>query len=200
MRKTGILGGTFNPIHLAHLTMAEAAYQQAELEEIWFMPSKKPPHKSHREIISEEHRSRMIQLAIRNHPAYRFSDYELKRRGITYTAETLQGLGEDYPEHRFYFIMGGDSFFQLEHWYRPDIIMESCCILAFSRDGASRKSMEEQADSLRKKFGADIQLLQMEGIPISSSEIRHRLGVGESAEELLPREVSQYIHCHQLYS
>lgn len=200
MRKTGILGGTFNPIHLAHLAMAEAALQQAELEEIWFMPSKKPPHKSHREIISEEHRSRMIQLAIQGNPAYRFSDYELKRRGMTYTAETLQGLQKDYPEHRFYFIMGGDSFFQLENWYCPELIMKSCCILAVSRNGASWTSMQEQADSLRKCYGAKIQLLQMEELPISSSQIRHRIGVGETAEDLLPEAVSKYIQCHQLYT
>lgn len=202
MSRIGIMGGTFNPIHLAHLAMADAALQQAELDEIWFMPSKNPPHKTHSDILSEEHRSMMIQLAIRDHDAFVFSDYELKRRGTTYTADTLHYLKQDYPEHTFFFIMGGDSFYYLQEWHKPDRIMAACEILAFPRDDFSQEAMREQALYLEKTYQTRIQLLQMKKMEISSSRIRTLFGQGlaEEAGRMLPEQVRQYILQHQLYS
>ena len=103
MKQIGLMGGTFNPIHNAHLAMAAAALEQMALDEIWFMPSKNPPHKSSRDIVSEDLRSDMIRLAIQGAPQYIFSDFELRHEGTTYTAETLKRLQQEYPADRFYF-------------------------------------------------------------------------------------------------
>lgn len=199
MKTVGILGGTFNPIHYAHLAMAQAAWGQTALDEIWFMPSKHPPHKSNCELVSELHRKKMIELAIAKEPCFHFSDYELKWEGTTYSAETLQRLKEDYPEYQFYFIMGGDSFFQLENWYHPEIIMKCCRILAISRDGASLQQMEIHAEYLHQIYRAEIQIVKMDTMEISSSQIRQNIREGRNISSLVPEEVASYIRQHQLY-
>ena len=109
MNKIGILGGTFNPIHTVHLQMAGAACNQYDLDEVWFMPSNHPPHKEESDIVSNEHRQRMIQFAISCCKKFRFSDFEYSRPGTTYTSDTLSLLHESYPDTQFYFIMGEDS-------------------------------------------------------------------------------------------
>lgn len=199
MIKTGILGGTFNPIHFAHLAMAETALGQAQLEQIWFMPSKNPPHKSHQEIVSEYHRSQMIRLAIETRPYFYFSDFELTRRGTTYTADTLQLLQKAYPDRIFCFILGGDSFFALENWYQPDTILKSCEILAVSRNGVTGQQMQKKADELRETYQAKIRILQMENMDISSSKIRAAVGRGQEITGLVPEGVVEYIYQHRLY-
>ena len=180
MKQIGLMGGTFNPIHNAHLAMAAAALEQMALDEIWFMPSKNPPHKSSRDIVSEELRSDMIRLAIQGAPQYIFSDFELRHEGTTYTAETLKRLQREYPADRFYFLMGGDSFFQLETWYHPEQIMKLTTILAY-------------------RYEADIRLLSMEEMPVSSSLIRDRVQNGQPVGALVPPAVEEYIRTNHLY-
>ena len=199
MTKTGISGGTFNPIHFAHLAMARTAMKQAQLEEIWFMPSKNPPHKSHREIVPEVHRSQMIRLAIESEPTFCFSDFELRRGGTTYTADTLQLLQREYPDRIFYFIIGGDSLFALEDWYHPEIIMDTCEILAVSRNDATDRQMQDQADYLGKKYQGKVRILQMKNMDISSSGIRSAIGKGREITGLVPDAVAAYIERHMLY-
>lgn len=198
-KKTAILGGTFNPIHYAHLAMAETVLEQEGPDEIWFMPSREPPHKSHREIAPERHRTQMIHLAIAPEPAFCFSDFELGRQGTTYTAETLQLLQDRYPDREFSFIMGGDSFFQLEDWYRPEIIMKTCTILAISRNGISGGQMQEHAVYLQQKYRARVHILKMKSMDISSSKIRSLAGRGQDISGLVPEPVASYISRHGLY-
>lgn len=201
MSRIGIMGGTFNPIHLAHLAMADAAWRQAGLDEIWFMPSKNPPHKTQAGLTDEKHRSRMIQTAITGRREFVFSDYELVRQGTTYTADTISYLKRDYPDHHFYFIMGGDSLFQIEKWHEPQKIMASCEILAFSRDGVSPAEIERHIHFLEKIYQAHIVLLQMPMMDISSSRIRELVSRGQTRElcRMLPREVEEYILQNHLY-
>ena len=197
--KIGIMGGTFDPIHNAHLQMAKTALQQAGLDQIWFMPSKIPPHKSGRRIVGEEQRSAMIRLAIRGMDSFVFSDYELQRDEITYTAKTLQHLQKDYPIQEFYFIMGGDSFFQFDSWFHPEIIAGLCCILAVARDGVSYERMEQQKRYLEKKYQAKIQVLSMDTMWISSSSIREKIAAGEDISRYVPDDVARYIQKQSLY-
>lgn len=199
MSRIGIMGGTFNPIHNAHLAMAHTAYKQAQLQEIWFMPSKHPPHKQKLEIVSEQHRSAMIQAAIQPVPYFVYSDFELCREGITYTAETLLRLKKDYPENTFFFLMGGDSFFQLEQWYHPEIIMENADLLVASRGGAGDRQLQERAGYLRQHYGARILLLDMRELPISSSRIRENIRKQRPVTGMLPEAVEAYIKKQHLY-
>lgn len=200
MNRIGIMGGTFNPIHNAHLTMAAAAYEQLGLDQIWFMPSKNPPHKDSSEIISEEHRSNMIKQAIKDTPYFTFSDFELRHEGTTYTAETLKRLQIAYPDHRFYFVMGGDSLLELETWYHPERIMKMTTILVFSRNGETMQQMQERASYLTSQYQADIRILSMPDMPISSSLIRSRIRAGQSVSQMIPPAVEKYIYEENLYT
>lgn len=200
MARVGILGGTFDPVHLGHLQMAEDAYRQAGLDLVLFMPSKKPPHKQGRRITSEEHRAAMVTLAIEDIPQFIYSDYELQREGITYTADTLRNLQEEHPENTYCFILGGDSLFQLEEWYHPEEIMGRAEILAVSRYGMAKEQIGKKVDELRKKYGATIQIVEMSRLDISSSEIRNRVRQGKALDDMVPYHVEQYIREHSLYS
>lgn len=199
--KTGILGGTFNPVHNAHLSMAQIALGQAELEEVWLMPSHNPPHKPGIRLASGHDRSIMLQLGIASCHDVRilFSDYELRRKGLTYTAQTLERLRTEYPDRSFYFIMGGDSFLQLETWYLPEKIMQYAEILAFGRSGAPDDAMQKQKNNLEEKYRARIQLLSMPTWNISSREIRKKIAAGEDVTDCVPENVIRYIKQYHLY-
>lgn len=199
MRKIGIMGGTFNPIHMAHLILAENAYEQLKLDKVLFMPSKKPPHKLKENITADEHRLKMVQLAIEGNPHFEVSAVELKREGTTYTAETLEQLKAEYPEDEFYFILGADSLFQMEDWWRPDTIFELAHIVAAVRDHVKDREMKEQVTYLYNKFKADIHLLDTPNMDISSKKLREDLKTGKSIRYYIPDAVLKYIKKHHLY-
>lgn len=199
MAKIGIMGGTFDPIHLGHLQMAYESLIQAELDQVLFMPSKVPPHKRGQMISGEQHRARMICLAIQKQSKFRYSDFELLREGTTYTAETLRLLQQQHPEQDYYFILGGDSFLQIENWYQPEEIMARAVILAISRDGLSAGQMQHRAEELTKRYHARIQMIKMPQMNISSSEIRDRVRQGQDITGLVPDVVAEYIQEHSLY-
>ena len=199
MTRIGILGGTFDPIHLGHIQMAEEAYRQADLDQVLFLPSKIPPHKRDRNITAEFHRATMIKLAIQDKSQFVYSDFELQREGITYTADTLRMLQEQNPGHIYYFILGGDSLFQLETWYRPEEIMSRVKILAISRYDISQEQVRVRAEWLAQNYQARIQIVEMSRMDISSSDIRDRVRKGKTLQGMVPDEVEQYIHKYSLY-
>lgn len=199
MAKIGLMGGTFNPIHNVHLSMAEEARIQYELDEVRFMPSKNPPHKDKRQIASDPHRKRMIQHAIQDHPHFTFSDLELKREGTTFTRDTLAYLTETCPKDQFYFILGGDSLASLEKWRDPAYIFSHCHILAASRGDISEDKIAEWIYYYQKKYDARISEIQMPPQKISSEMIRDKLAAGGDVNTYCPVPVSQYIWFHGLY-
>lgn len=193
------MGGTFNPIHNAHLTMAQAAYEQYGLDEVWFMPSAKPPHKSNSNIVSKEHRKRMIQFAIDKTPYFKFSDLEFKRKGKTYTYDTLLELKEKFDDCKFYFIMGGDSLAQFEQWYKPEEIVKLCIVLATSRDEINYEQTKEFCQKLSAQWKGEFCPVKMPLLSISSGEIRTRIKKNQSIWGLCPDAVVRYIQMHGLY-
>lgn len=199
MAKIGIMGGTFNPIHNVHLSMAEEARTQYQLDEVRFMPSKNPPHKNKQGIAADSHRKRMIQHAIQNYPYFSFSDLELKREGTTFTRDTLAYLTETCPEDQFYFILGGDSLASLESWKEPAYIFSHCHILAANRGDVSEDKITEWIHYYKEKYGADISEIQMPSQRISSEMIRSKLASGCDVSTYCPILVTQYIRFHGLY-
>ncbi|HBI60771.1 MAG TPA: nicotinate (nicotinamide) nucleotide adenylyltransferase [Lachnospiraceae bacterium] len=200
MGKTGIMGGTFDPIHCAHLRMARCAMEQKELDRVLFMPSKIPPHKMGRKVSDEKLRAHLVRLAIEGEENFYYSDFELRREGTTYTAKTLALLKEQQPEEMFYFIMGGDSLFQFANWYHPEEIAQNAVILAVSRGTAGKRQMKEQAEVLAEQFHGRFELIRMEKMEISSSLIREKIAKGESVRQMLPERVYEYIrrnHCYK---
>ena len=193
MSRIGIMGGTFDPIHLAHLAMARCAREQMALDKVLFMPSKIPPHKRNRKISSEGLRAKLVQLAVEGEPGFYYSDFELKRKEVTYTARTLELMRKQYHDGEIFFIMGADSLFQFENWYLPEKIMQYAVILAVSRGGVLQREMFDKAAMLSEKYHGDVRVLQMPKMDISSSMIRERLARGETVEQYLPPQVYKYI-------
>lgn len=200
MRNVGIMGGTFDPVHNGHIQVAKCAKEQYHLNEIWFMPSKIPPHKRTQKISSEKDRMQMVCLAIDGIPGFVASDFELHRSEITYTAHTMRLLKEKYPNTAFSFIMGGDSFFQFENWFHPEEIVKYTKILATGRDGVSKEAMLQRKRELTKKFHGEFELIDMEDFIVSSSSIREMIKNGEAVDSLLPAKVADYIKLHNLYT
>lgn len=202
MRKIGILGGTFNPIHKGHLALATAAMEQYNLEEVWLMPSKLPPHKSHFSILSEAHRLAMTTLAAKTNEKFRVSDFELKREGLTYTADTLELLSKEYPDVKFYFIVGGDSLIKFKYWRRPERILELATLLGAGRAGYEATQVEIAAQNLREQFPqAEINTVVLDDYPIASNKIREAFytGASESVKNDLPEAVWNYLQKNRLY-
>ncbi|MDE6699339.1 MAG: nicotinate-nucleotide adenylyltransferase [Lachnospiraceae bacterium] len=202
MSDIGILGGTFDPIHNGHITLAKRAYESFNLDKILIMPSKKPPHKKTRVITEDNHRINMVKLAIKDYPYMEFSDFEMKREGYIYTADTLTLLKKAYPENNYFFILGGDSIRNLESWYNPEIILEKAVIISSLRDGITDTAYENIVTNLIKTYKAsnpDIRKLPMENINISSSDIRNNFYTDENIHSYLNRDVVQYIIDNRLY-
>lgn len=198
-KKVGIMGGTFNPVHMGHLVLAEAARLQHGLDEVWFMPSGKPPHKKKQEILPDAQRSDMIRLALEENDAFYFSDLELRREGTIYTSDTLEILCREHPKDEFYFIIGGDSLMQLESWHEPQEIFQRAVILASRRNGLDGEELQEKMEELQEKYHARIRYVSIPSLEISSAQIRKRICDNESVRYLLPEKVYAYICKNQLY-
>ena len=199
LKKTGIMGGTFNPIHMGHLIIAEKAREQFALDEVLFLPSGVPYMKDSKEVLPGKIRIEMTGLAIRENPFFVVSGMEVEREGCTYTYETLEALQEQNPDTEYYFILGADSLWMIENWKNPERIFAACHILAAVRDEKASEDMEKQAAYLKEKFGASILLLQTGKIEISSSMIRSQCREGKSIRYLVPEAVYNYIMKNGLY-
>lgn len=200
MKRIGIMGGTFDPVHNGHLLLGKQAYMEYGLDEIWFMPSHIPPHKKDHHVADGSDRLNMLRLALEEFPYCVVSEFEMKREGNTYTAQTLELLKEQYPGIRFYFIVGADSLFQLETWYEPDRVMELTSFLVSDREYESGGvTLGQQIAYLKGKYGADIHLLHNEEVDIASAEIRKRASEGKDIRKDVPEKVAEYIKSHRLY-
>ena len=200
MAKIGILGGTFDPIHNGHLALGKQAYEQFSLDEIWFMPSGHPPHKKGRLVTEGKEREDMVKLAIASVPYFVYSDFELKREGNTYTAQTLSLLKEVYPQHEFYFIRGADSLYEIEQWYHPEMVMKQAVLLVAARSyEKDHPDFEKQVKYLEEKFEARIGVIRFEEMNVASKQIRKMVSSGQSIKDLVPGPVAGYIRIHGLY-
>ena len=198
--KIGIMGGTFDPIHIGHLLLGEFAYEDFHMDEIWFMPNRNPPHKvaEHSEEAMH-HRIEMVKLAVRDNPHFCVNLYEAHTEDHSYTYSTLKELHRRYPEKELYFILGADSLFAIEEWRNFREIFPACTILAGMRDGKDGQSMQLQIDYLRERYGARIELLRAPLVEISSTTIRRRASLDLSVRYMVPDAVADYIKSHQLY-
>lgn len=195
------MGGTFDPIHFGHLMLGRQAFKEYKLDEVWYMPSRQPPHKAGQHITSSSERLAMVELAIRDMPYFKLSDFELKRmQGNTYTADTLRLLKETYSDTEFFFIVGADSLFDIEKWYHPDQVLRLTTFLIAERELGDRdKTLDEQVDYLEEKYNANILRLHSKEKDISSEEIRRTIQLGGTVESLIPDAVYAYIKENNLY-
>ena len=200
--KIAILGGTFDPIHLGHIKMAEAVLNETDVDEIYFMPSKIPPHKLNKVVTDEIHRCNMVKLAIEDNDKFVFSDYDISRDEPSYTALTLTGLKEANKDLDIYFIIGGDSLRDIEKWFKPEVVMANCTLLTIARDEVDASKMNELINDLKSKYTCNIIPINMDMVNISSSNIRNKLVINrdyESYENVLDKKVFDYIIKNNLY-
>ncbi|MBQ8983728.1 MAG: nicotinate-nucleotide adenylyltransferase [Lachnospiraceae bacterium] len=200
MKRVGIMGGTFNPIHNGHLILAKEAYYQYDLDYVYVMPNKLPAYKNPSDIVDVIHRETMVRLAIREYPYMIYSELELNRGGKTYTIDTLRELHLSYPDETYYFIMGGDSLATLHLWYQYEEILQETAILCARRDEQDTDALYEVRKELLKVYpNAVIDFLDTPDIPISSSLLRKRIASGLDVSSWIPESVYHYIHEHHLY-
>lgn len=199
MRKIGIMGGTFNPIHNGHLTIAEEARKQFLLDEVLFMPCGQPYMKADQIVESGQTRAAMTALAIQGNPYFTLCTMEIEQPGNTYTYQTLEKLKKENPDSEYYYIVGADTLFNMSKWRCPEHIFCNCCILAAIRDDKTTADMDCEIDLLKREYSADIRLLHPQLIDISSTDIRHKVSLGISIEEDVPEPVRRYIENRGLY-
>lgn len=190
----GILGGTFDPIHLGHLLAAECARDQLKLDEIWIMPSHVPPHKEHQPVANPQQRLEMAKAAIKGHTDYKVLDIELQRSGASYTLDTIKQLKQQFGSHKYYFIIGGDMIKTLHQWDRIEQLMEELQFV-----GCQRAGVRIDWNMLPEWVGQHVLMVEMPLLEISSTLIRERIKNNNTIRFFVPDHVHAYIEENRLY-
>jgi nicotinate-nucleotide adenylyltransferase len=196
--RIGVLGGTFDPVHNAHLMIAKEAKAAAGLDRVLLMPAGNPPHKA-KWLTAPEHRLNMARLAVEGMEGFAVSDLEIRTPGVDYTVDTLRMLRESMPDARLYFIIGGDSLMYLDQWKNPEGLLNQAAFIAVYRPGGSMEALERKRVEILARYGGEIQLVSCPGEDISSTEIRRRVAAGLDISALVPCSVKDYIEMHRLY-
>ena len=191
--RRGVLGGTFDPIHLGHLRAAENAREALRLDEVLFVPSGSPPHRR-APLSSALDRFAMVALATATHGGFVPSDLELRREGPSYTADTLGALHESGPADLLFLIVGSDTFPEMETWKDPDRIFASCTVAVADRPGAAPPEVPP-----RRGTPAKVERVAGPGLAVSATEVRRRVRDGLSVRYLVPDPVADYIAKRGLY-
>ena len=197
--KTGIYGGTFNPIHNGHLHIVEEFRRGLGLDRVLLIPTRVPPHKAAPDLASAGERFAMCRLAAQGKPWLELSDIEMRREGKSYTAETLEELSALYPQDQFYLLMGEDMFLTLGRWYRPETIfsLASVCTTPRSPDGLD--ALRQKALEYTGQFQARCFLEHIPYLPISSTQVRQGVARGADVSGLVPQAVAAYMKERGLY-
>lgn len=192
MKKYGIFGGSFNPIHYGHLMICEYIKEEMGLDKVIFIPTGNPPHKDLG--VSAEDRYEMVRLAISPNPDFEISDIETTRVNLSYTVDTIRELKEIYKEEKLYFLIGLDSLFQLKTWKKiGDLSQEIEFVVALRPGYIDKEEINNEIDFLRESFGTRINLIKTPLYEISSTDLRDRIHEGKSLRYLIPKKVLDYI-------
>ena len=199
-RRVGLMGGTFDPIHIGHLILAECAYEQFQLEQVLFLPAGNPPHKDKRKVgATDTQRIDMVRLAIEGNPHFKLDPEEMLREGYTYTKDTLNLLTQQHPDIDYYFIIGADSLMAFDTWYHPEEICRDSILAVAVRDQMSLEKIQAKMHELEERFRARIHLLQTPDVDIASSHLRQMRSQKRSIRYYVTDPVWQYIEEHALY-
>ena len=194
--KTGILGGSFNPIHIGHLILAEEVREKLGLERVIFVPANLPPHKDDRDLAPGADRYRMIELAIKTNKYFSVSDIEIKRQGNSYTIDTIKEFKKTYPGDTLYFITGSDLLKYLEEWKDLKEIVKMVSFVVATRPGYPLDKIPSYLNSSQQ---AGISTLEIRAVDISAFEIREAIKANRSFRYLVPEAVVDYINNKGLY-
>jgi nicotinate-nucleotide adenylyltransferase len=192
-KKLGILGGTFDPIHMGHLVLAEQVWEKLQLERVIFIPCASPPHKTEHKLSSAIHRFEMTKLALEGNSHFSVSDIELKKEGLSYTVETLRRLKELREDAEIYFLTGSDVLDEITTWKDPEEIYRLATIVIGVRPGFGQFDPEDH-------FAKKSVIVRITGVDVSSTQIREKVAKGESIRYLVPSKVEEYIKKENLYA
>lgn len=198
MKKYGIFGGSFNPIHYGHLMICEYIKEEMGLDKVIFIPTGNPPHK---EIdVSAEDRYQMVKLAIASNPDFEISDIETTRVKLSYTVDTIKELKKTYKEEKLYFLIGLDSLFQLKTWKKiKDLSREIEFVVAQRPGYLDEENIKREIEFLRESYGTKITLIKTPLYEISSTDLRQRIKEDKSLRYLIPEKVIDYIKESDFY-
>ena len=196
----GLMGGTFDPIHMGHLVTAEEARQQFDLDYVIFVPTGLPPHKDKNAISLPEHRYLMTTLAVMSNPSFFVSRIEIDQKEPTYTIDTVRHFsGWKEPEPEIYFITGADAILEIFTWKDYEDLLRLCTFIAVSRPGYSLDRFHETLNRTCPEMQQKVHLLEIPALAVSSTFIRERVALGKTIKYLTPEPVEQYIKKHGLY-
>ncbi|MGN1313576.1 MAG: nicotinate-nucleotide adenylyltransferase [Lachnospiraceae bacterium] len=198
-KRVGIMGGTFNPIHLGHLIVAENAYEELNLDEVLFIPSGTPYMKDTKEILDPKVRISLVGEAIDDNPHFAMSTIEVDRGGNSYSHETIAALKKENPDTEYFFLVGADSLFDMEEWKCPEKIFSEVTVAAAIRGGFTPEGLEEQIKVLEEKYQTKIVKLSCRSVDISSTQIRERVKNGKSIRYMVRYKTEQVIRKNRLY-
>ena len=201
IKKLAIMGGTFDPIHMGHLVTAEEVRHEFHVDEVLFVPTGHPPHKSNINMTTCEHRYLMTVLATAANPYFKVSRIEIEREGVTYTIDTVKELKRIYGKDvQLYFITGADAIHKILSWKESEELLQICNFVAVTRPGYNKEELIQQVEALNKQYETTIYFLEVPALAISSSDIRRRLNQMKPIKYLVPQEVENYIKKHELYN
>jgi len=196
--RLGLFGGSFDPVHLGHLLMAEAAREQLALDELWFIPAAQSPHKQHGPRASGKQRVEMLRLAVAGHPAYRVCEIEVNRQAPSYTVDTLAEIHEERPDDALFLLLGGDAAVDFPSWREPDRILTLATLAVFRRPEWPEPDLAALVN-LHPSQARPPQLITAPPIGIRSTDIRERLRAGKSIRWRVPRAVEEFLKQPHLY-
>jgi len=197
VRRLGVMGGTFDPPHYAHLVLAETARVQLQLDHILFVPAQQPPHKVPQPTSSAHHRTAMVEAAIASNPAFSLSRVDLDRSGPSYTAGTLALLHQAFPGAELFFLMGGDSLAELHTWHNPAGVVRQARLVVMHRSGWEVDLA--RLEQVLPGIGERLLWLDVPRLDISSTDLRRRVRQGLPIRYLVPPGVDDYIRTHRLH-
>ena len=197
MADIGILGGTFDPIHFAHLEIAKAAKEQLGLDKVLFLTSGNPPHKKGRPVTDKKIRNEMVAASISGYKDFELCDYEVLKKEYSYTSETLEYLKAKNPLDNLYLIIGEDSLAYLEKWHEPEIIVKNAEIAVYAR--GENSDLDFEIKRIKNLLNAKIKVIEAPRYDLSSTEIRESVKNGKDISELVPKAAADIIKREKLY-
>lgn len=199
MKRKGIFGGTFDPIHNGHLHIAYEALYKLGLDKVIFIPSGNPPHKTDKIVTDAQIRFTLVKETIENEKKFQVSDYEIKKKNLSYTYETLNFFNSLQPEIQWYFITGVDCLMEIDTWKNVHQILSQCKFVVFNRPGYNKQDIESQKRKIEEKYDKKIIFLDIPILEISSTQIREKIKKGESVSYLIPEKVNYLLNKMELY-
>lgn len=195
--RIGVFGGTFDPIHMGHLIVAEDARAALELDEVLFIPAGQPWFKSYRQITDARHRLAMVSLAVEDNPAFGVSDTEIRRSGPSYTVDTLTELRDQRKDSEFIVILGIDALREIDRWHQPRVLFQMASVVGMARPGSTLDP--SVLNAAIPGASSRMRLLDSSLIDISGTDIRQRVAAGRSIRYRVPAAVERYIRGNGLY-